>query len=140
MSLLSYPPPVGVHQKGKATADPRWKKTHVVAELLSNFFSASVFKSFVFLQHLSSPSAVIYPTSLPSHIHHVLELTCSWVTGMSRCLDSSRRVLTSVLMSSLQPTSTTLALGQNSCVSPCHWRTTEECRNTAQVTLKLEGN
>src|SRR4029434_8079083 len=47
-------------------------------------------------------------------------LTCSCVTGMRRCLDSSLSVLTSVLMSSLQPTSTSLALGQNSCVSACH--------------------
>lgn len=49
-----------------------------------------------------------------------LVLTCSCVMGMRRCLDSSLRVPTSVLMSSLQPTRTTLALGQNSWVSPCH--------------------
>lgn len=47
-------------------------------------------------------------------------LTCSCVTGMSLCLESSLMTLRSVLMSNLQPTSTTLALGQNSCVSPCH--------------------
>ncbi|MEQ2202394.1 hypothetical protein XENOCAPTIV_027601 [Xenoophorus captivus] len=29
-------------------------------------------------------------------------------------------MLTSVLISSLQPTRTTLAFGQNSCLSPCH--------------------
>lgn len=39
---------------------------------------------------------------------------------MSLCLESSLKTLRSVLMSNLQPTSTTLALGQNSCVSPCH--------------------
>lgn len=47
-------------------------------------------------------------------------LTCSWVTGISLCLASSLITLRSVLMSNLQPTSTTLAPGQNSCVSPCH--------------------
>lgn len=43
-----------------------------------------------------------------------LKPTCSCVTGMRRCLESSRSVFRSVLMSSLQPTSTILALGQNS--------------------------
>lgn len=47
-------------------------------------------------------------------------LTCSWVTGTSLCLASSLITLRSVLRSILQPTSTTLAPGQNSCVSPCH--------------------
>lgn len=53
-------------------------------------------------------------------------LTCSWVTGMSLCLESSLMTLRSVLMSNLQPTSTTLALGQNSCVSPCHCVSTDK--------------
>lgn len=50
----------------------------------------------------------------------LLLLTCSWVTGISLCLASSLITPRSVLMSNLQPTSTTLAPGQNSCVSACH--------------------
>lgn len=55
-------------------------------------------------------------------------LTCSWVQGMSLCLESSLMTLRSVRRSNLQPTSTTLAPGQNSCVSPCHCVSTD--RNT----------
>lgn len=56
-----------------------------------------------------------------TEIHsHDMGFTCSCVTGMRRCLESSRRVFRSVRMSSLQPTNTIFALGQNSWVSPCH--------------------
>lgn len=113
----------------------KMEKTHIVAGLLSNSFSAFIFRC-LFLP--SAPFKFLF--SFSSDMHNVLDLTCSWVTGMSRCLDSSRRVLTSVLMSSLQPTSTTLALGQNSCVSPCHWRTNKEMQKHSTCYTQLKRN
>lgn len=121
--IVLHGPPFALHSCGTSPERQRhcWskiEKSHIIAGLLSNFF----FASFVVFKSVFLPRApfIINPTSFFSHIHHLLFLTCSWVTGMRRCLESSLRVLTSVLMSSLQPTSTTLALGQNSCVSPCH--------------------
>lgn len=125
-SLLSRTLPVGISRRPQSECRSKigeivpnhwtaFKQIHAVFLFFSNPTSAVVFKS------VSSPRGTVshYFFSSNSFIFPSC-LTCSWVTGMRRCLESSLSVPTSVLMSSLQPTSTTLALGQNSCVSPCH--------------------
>lgn len=130
MSLFSHSFPVGPQKRGNASADTTQKNLILSLYCFLISFPHLFSNLSVFPGHLASLNLIIYLTPFSSNIHHLLALTCSWVTGMRRCLESSLRVLTSVLMSSLQPTSTTLAFGQNSCVSPCHCRNVSRQRKT----------
>lgn len=139
MSLFSHSFPVGPQKRGNASADTTQKNLILSLYCFLISFPHLFSNLFVFPGHLASLNLIIYLTPFSSNIHHLLALTCSWVTGMRRCLESSLRVLTSVLMSSLQPTSTTLAFGQNSCVSPCHCRNVSRQRKNWKTLLIMSN-